>query len=192
MHSASDVHDALHWIQWWCYGCLRQADASWLTTVAFSEDDLALAPVHHTAMRHRLGIVETAPPPPESALLQLGQLNAEQRRQVLALIAAVCRETEGEQPDALAIWCRRLAKALRPGLWLPSSLAFGQRREQDALVILRSRFPASCWSRLQLLYPRDGCDGAAETPAEALPASRIASLCDAIIWKVAAGSFLAG
>ncbi|WOA51430.1 serine kinase [Dickeya solani] len=188
MISVADDNDALRWSRWWCYGCLRQADPSWREAVVFSEDEMALAPVHHAAMRRRLGVAEALPPAPESTLLQLGQLDVEQRHQVLLLMAAVCRETPGDLPEMLAVWCRRLAKALRPGLWLPPSLAFDQQREQDALAILRSRFPQACWSRLQLLYPRDWRDDAGQPLGEALPASRIAGLCDAIVWKATDGN----
>lgn len=185
MISVADDNDALRWSRWWCYDCLRQADPSWWDESVFSEEQMALAPVHHTAMRRYLGVGEAFPPAPEVTLLQLGQLDVAQRRQVLLLMAAVCRETAGELPEALAVWCRRLAKALRPGLWLPPSLAFDRQRERDALVVLRCRFPPACWSRLQLLYPRDWRDSAGQPLSEALPASRIASLCDAIIWKAA-------
>ncbi|ANE77535.1 hypothetical protein [Dickeya solani] len=188
MISAADDNDALRWSRWWCYGCLRQADPSWREATVFSEDEMALAPVHHAAMRRRLGVAEALPPAPESTLLQLGQLDVEQRRQVLLLMAAVCRETPGDLPETLAVWCRRLAKALRPGLWLPPSLAFDQQREQDALAILRCRFPQACWSRLQLLYPRDWRDGGGQPLGEVLPASRIAGLCDAIVWKATDGN----
>ncbi|WP_263062906.1 serine kinase [Dickeya dadantii] len=188
MIRVADDNDALRWSRWWCYGCLRQADPSWLDATVFSADQMALAPVHHTAMCRRLGVAEALPPAPESTLLQLGQLDAGRRRQVLLLMAAVCRETPGELPETLAVWCRRLAKALRPGLWLPPSLTFDRHREQDALAILRCRFPQACWSRLQLLYPRDWRDGAGQPPGEKLPASRIASLCDAIIWKATDGN----
>ncbi|MEM0675075.1 serine kinase [Dickeya oryzae] len=196
MNSMPDDNDVLRWNQWWCYGCLQQADPSWFDASRFDESDMALASVHHTAIRHRLDLEEAYPPEPQNALLQLGQLAPPARHQVLVLIAAVCRETSGELPQALAVWCRRLAKALRPGLWLPSSLAFSQHREQDALVILRHRFPAPCWSRLPLLYPRSWRERAQELLSKDLPASRIASLCDAIIWKVVTeqayglGSFL--
>ncbi|WP_023639563.1 hypothetical protein [Dickeya zeae] len=184
MNSMPGDDDVLCWNQWWCYGCLQQADPNWFDASCFDESDMTLASVHHTAIRHRLGLVEAYPPEPQNALLQLGQLEAMARHQVLVLIAAVCRETLGELPQALAVWCRRLAKALRPGLWLPPSLTFSQHREQDALVILHHRFPASCRSRLQLLYPRDWSERAQEPLSKDLPASRIASLCDAIIWKV--------
>ncbi|WKV50829.1 serine kinase [Dickeya fangzhongdai] len=188
MISMADDNDALRWSRWWCYVCLRQADPSWREAAVFSESEMALAPVHHAAMRRCFGVAEAFPPAPESTLLQLGQLEVGRRRQVLQLMAAVCRETPGDLPEALAVWCRRLAKALRPGLWLPPSLTFDQHRERDALIVLRCRFPPACWSRLQLLYPRDWRDGAGQPLGEALPASRIASLCDAIIWKAADGN----
>ncbi|UCZ75058.1 serine kinase [Dickeya zeae] len=184
MNNMPGDHDVLRWNQWWCYGCLQQADPSWFDASCFDESDMALASVHHTAIRHHLGLAEAYPPEPQNALLQLGQLEAMARHQVLVLIATVCREASGELPQALAVWCRRLAKALRPGLWLPPSLTFAQHREQDALVILHHRFPASCRGRLQLLYPRDWRDCAQEQLSKDLPASRITSLCDAIIWKV--------
>ncbi|SLM63266.1 MULTISPECIES: serine kinase [Dickeya] len=187
----TQANDLLLWYRWWCYGCLQQAHSSWHSG-RYHHREMALAAVHHAALCHRLGITPTLPPAPQPALRQLAQLNEPQRDRVLMLMATVCREGGYPLPDALSLWCRRLAKALRPGLWLPAALRFDQQLRQDALAILHCRFPASCGSRLQLLYPREEGRAVIGSWRDNVPQSRVSALCDAIIWKAADDTAFAG
>ncbi|MGM3175393.1 serine kinase [Dickeya lacustris] len=193
----AEANARLVWSRWWCYGCLQQADKSWCDG-RIAERDMALAALQHAALCRRLNLPATLPPAPQPALLQLAQLNARQRERVLILIASVCRESVYPLPEALTLWCRRLAKALRPGMWLPAALNVTPLPRQAALAILSCRFPEICGSRLQLLYPCEmGYPREAQQPdmaswRDSVPLGRVSALCDAIIWKAADEAAFAG
>lgn len=176
----------LRWVRWWAYGCVLEADHSWQVDTALAGGRTALeslAPLQHRLLRARWGLPEGLPEPPSEALWQLIALTPPQRVWALELIAAVCREPERSLPPEPSLWCRRLAKALRPGLWLPENLNFTARRQSDALCLLRHCLSAAVWPRVRLLFPRSWSIDVKETPVVALPASRVNVLCDAAIWK---------
>lgn len=176
----------LTWARWWAYGCVLEADHSWQVDVALAGGRAALerlAPLQHRLLRARWGLTEGLPEFPSEALWQLVALTPPQRIWALELIAAVCRSPDQALPSEPSLWCRRLAKALRPGLWLPDNLNFTVRRQSDALCLLRHCLSAAAWPRVRLLFPRSWIAGVEVAPAVALPASRVNVLCDAAIWK---------
>ncbi|WJY17214.1 serine kinase [Pectobacteriaceae bacterium CE90] len=184
--------DRLAWVQWWAYGCGLQADNSWHAAGSSAGEAALLAsvaPVYHHLLRSRRTVPDDFPAWPEPKLLHLAALHPVQRQWVLILIATVCREQpQNRLSESVSVWCRRLAKALRPGLWLPDTLLFNTRRDSDALCILRSHYPAACWSRLRLLFPQTVSEQAEQHEIGGLPAARITTLCEAIIWKVSSDS----
>ncbi|WP_437216891.1 type III secretion protein [Pectobacterium sp. LFLA-215] len=194
---------ALTWLNWWTTDCLLQADPSWWR----GKVRLPESPQRHdwlyvnAAQLHRhFSLPQRLPPDPFSSLMhvslmQIGALDTAQRETVLRLMARVCQPTRHvERDDAEGIWCERLAKALRPGLWLPASITFSTSSPsmplivgyQDALLLLRTRYGDACWPHLRLLFPRDGyrdgenCD---PVPTVSVPVARLNALCDALIWK---------
>ncbi|OSM99595.1 MULTISPECIES: serine kinase [Lonsdalea] len=187
MSLADRSRDAqLKWVRWWAYGCILEADHSWQVDAGLAGGRTSLenlAPLQHRLLRARWGLPEGLPELPSEALWQLIALTPPQRIWVLELIASVCRAPEKPLPSEPSLWCRRLAKALRPGLWLPENLNFTARRQHDALCLLRHCLSAAAWPRVRLLFPRSCSVGVEESPAVALPASRVNVLCDAAIWK---------
>ncbi|MFP1891544.1 serine kinase [Lonsdalea quercina] len=176
----------LRWVRWWAYGCILEADGSWRVDAGLAGGRTAmesLAPHQHACLRARWSLPESLPESPSEALWALIALTPDQRVWALELIASVCRAPEHPLPPAPSQWCRRLAKALRPGLWLPENLSFTARRQSDALCLLRHCLSAAAWPRVRLLFPRSWSVGVEETPAAALPESRVNALCDAAIWK---------
>ncbi|KFX01331.1 hypothetical protein [Pectobacterium carotovorum] len=188
----------LAWLVWWAEGCLLQADPSWWNgKVRLPDSSQRRDWLHVNAVQlHRyFSLPPVLMPDPLASLMQMGALDTAQRETVLRLMARVCQPVRNpDRSDAEGIWCERLAKALRPGLWLPSAVTFSVSSSlassavgyQDALTLLRIRYGETCWPRLRLLFPRDwSCDGdnPCHAPTMLLPAARLNALCDALIWK---------
>lgn len=184
------THDqsCLDWVRWWAGLCILQAAPDWDEQHFFTPQIPRLRQFIHVnpaEVGRYFDLPAQLPPEPEPSLMRLGALSADGRAQVLRLMAVVCRPA-GTTPEISAeqvIWCRRLAKALRPGLWLPASCSFSDAA--DALSLLRVRYGELCWPRLRLLYPRaltDRCP----LCKQSLPAGRLKALCDALIWKASA------
>ncbi|MBN3145703.1 type III secretion protein [Pectobacterium brasiliense] len=195
-HESGDI-TPLAWLIWWAEDCLLQADPSWWNgKVRLPDSPLRRDWLHVNAVQlHRhFSLPSVLPSDPLVSLMQMGALDTAQRETVLRLMARVCQPVRHpERSDAEDIWCERLAKALRPGLWLPSAVTFSASssaspaaRHQDAVTLLRIRYGETCWPRLRLLFPRDwscGGDNPCHAPTMSLPAARLNALCDALIWK---------
>ncbi|KFX22126.1 type III secretion protein [Pectobacterium betavasculorum] len=192
-HESDDI-TPLAWLTWWIKDCLLQADPSWWAGGVILPDSPQRRDwlhVNAVQLNHYFSLSPLLPPDPLASLMQMGMLDTAQRETVLRLMAQVCQpRREPNHADAEAIWCGRLAKALRPGLWLPTSVAFSAQsplepsvsRYQDALTLLRIRYGEACWSRLRLLFPRDW-GTRCHVPTVSLPTARLHALCDALIWK---------
>lgn len=177
----------LDWVKWWAGLCVLQADPDWDAPRFFTPATprlLGLIHLNPPALGRYFALPMHPPPEPNPLLMRLAALNGGQRAQVLRLMAAVClppdhRREQATEPE---IWCRGVAKALRPGLWLPDAWRFSD--DAEALALLRVYFGEPCWPRLRLLYPR-GLAQRCPLPEHALPRGRLDALCDAVIWKAA-------
>ncbi|WCG81400.1 type III secretion protein [Pectobacterium sp. A5351] len=196
---------ALAWLTWWVKDCLLQADPSWWR----GKVRLPESPQRHdwlhvnaTQLHRHFSLPQRLPPDPLASLMQIGALDTMQRETVLRLMVRVCQPTRNlDRADAEGIWCERLAKALRPGLWLPATITFSASSSasslpmssaigyQDALLLLRIRYGEACWPHLRLLFPRDAYrdgENQCHIPTMSVPAARLNALCDALIWKASA------
>ncbi|QTF08187.1 type III secretion protein [Brenneria izadpanahii] len=175
----------LDWVRWWAGQCVLQADPDWDEPRFFTPPSPRLRQFIHAnplALGRYFDLPAQPPPAPEPSLMRLGALNADRRALVLRLMAVVCRPAEAPRDIAAeqVIWCRRLAKALRPGLWLPADCSFTD--DADALALLRVHYGEACWPRLRLLYPR-ALSERSPLFKQSLPAGRLKALCEALIWK---------
>lgn len=186
------------WLTWWVKDCLVQADPSWWCgKVKLPESPQYRDWLHvNAAQFHRYFSLSRLPPQePLASLMHLGELNTTQREMVLRLMTRVCQPRRNlDRSDAEGIWCERLAKALRPGLWLPTQVTFSTSSlsmssatgYQDALLLLRLRYGETCWPRLRLLFPHNwphNGENQCRVPTISAPAARLNALCDALIWK---------
>lgn len=166
------------WIDWWCctWRWMHPGWQPWLLAeqgvelAAFA----AVARSRHGDLLNCLGITPTQPPEPSFDVLNWLSLNAEQRVLALTLVQAVCSSAEMRTlDDECWRWCRSLAKALRPGLWLAGETV-------DARAMLGGWLGESCWSRLRLAWaPDDDL-----TAAPDLPPRKLDALWQAVLWKV--------
>lgn len=169
----------IDWLKWWHSGYWQHADESWRQDSWFALPEArqqALARLRGAAIGQQWG-VEPAPlaaPPP--LLLDLLALSAAQKSRLLTLTDAICGvETPLAGEDK--IWCRRLAKGLRPESWLPQGLY----QQPAALTLLQARYPL-CWSRLRMAFPRDAALACPATPLD-LPVRRLQAIWEAALWR---------
>ncbi|NWA02076.1 type III secretion protein [Pseudomonas gingeri] len=171
----------LDWINWWC--CTwRWAHPGWrLQLLAAHGLDTghasALAGSRHAELLEALGVMPSQPPPVDADVALWLSLTAEQREQALLLARSICCAPFPHQPTVAerhGQWCRSLAKALRPGLWLDQPTV-------DARVLLASWLGAPFWSRLRLAW----APGESLEPLADLPRQKLDTLWRAVLWRVA-------
>lgn len=179
-NEAPDETLALRWLSWWQYEFWLQADASWRTQpLAQLPEPLQMQYLrsHASCWQRTLGVTGELSAP-EPMVLAIGDLNGEQRAQLLVLVAEICAGTM-PLPAELKIWLRRLARGMRIECWLPAGL-FASGASADSLCLLQALFPA-IWPRLRLLFP---ASDAPSGPALSLPAHRLRPLWEAALWQV--------
>ncbi|MGY2289753.1 type III secretion protein [Pseudomonas sp. SDO528_S397] len=168
------------WINWWC--CTwRWMHPGWQARLLAEqgvplEAFMAVSRSRHGELLHCLGITPSQPPEPVADVMQWLSLSDAQREQALTLVQAICFTVDADtqaQTGEHWSWCRSLAKALRPGLWLAGEVT-------DARAMLGPWLGESCWSRLRLAWsPEDNVALALN-----LPARKLDALWRAVLWKV--------
>lgn len=148
----------------------------WQTVLLSTQGLERVARSQHGALLSRLGITPCQPPEPVPVMVQWLSLSAEQRQQALLLVKAICFAQSIDRqamPEAQWLWCRGLAKALRPGFWLPSEVT-------DPRSLLAGGLDEACWARLRLSWAPD------DEPAVGfnLPVRKLQALWRAVLWKV--------
>ncbi|AMB87260.1 hypothetical protein AWM79_18960 [Pseudomonas agarici] len=170
----------LDWINWWC--CTwRWAHPDWRSGLLAAhgldgDHDAALASSRHAALMSALGVTPCQPPPLDANVALWLSLTVEQREQALLLARSICAASVANQPtvpERHGHWCRSLAKALRPGLWLDHS-------NVDPRVLLASWLGAPFWSRLRLAW----APGEQLEPLVDLPRHKLDTLWRAVLWRV--------
>ena len=130
----------------------------------------------HTDLLNCLGITPSQPPAPQVDAMHWLSLTEQQQAEALALVAAICFANpalQAQVSDEQWAWCRGLAKALRPGLWLGAEVL-------DARCLLGAWLGEGCWSRLRLAWAPDEV----LVPALNVPARKLDAVWHAVLWKV--------
>ncbi|MCX8957612.1 type III secretion system protein [Erwinia psidii] len=177
----------LRWLRWWCIDSWLAADEQWRQAAFYQLDDTrlaALAQTHHPMICQQLQLT-TRLSPVDEELLNWLEITAEQRQLALSLAAEVCwRGSTGEtlSPDQQR-WCRRVAQAMRPGLWLTDAEGLPvSDGDTNGLWLLRQRAGPDCWGRLRLAFPQEKVLAVEQlTQLSAFP-SRLLPLWQAVFW----------
>lgn len=142
---------SIYWLQWWARPWLW-AHSSWrdaLREQHLNEVQITwLSTAYPGCLAKAFNVHPCSPALPDSSLIQLLQA-VEQRETVLSVVEHVCtaRATRMLPDDSLRPWCRSVAKALRPGSWLP-------QEHVEPLQLLAQWCGDAQWQRLRLLWPR--------------------------------------
>ncbi len=169
------------WANWWC--CTwRWMHPGWQPWVR-ARGGQAFAALgglprsRHADLLRSLGVTPSQPPPPIAEVVHWLSLSAAQRVQALWLVQTICCCAQTGDPHTGSeedwAWCRSVAKALRPGLWLSD-------RVIDARALLGGWLAPDCWSRLRLDWSPDD----ALAPAQDVPARKLDALWRAVLWRV--------
>lgn len=194
--NAADASRAqeLMWVRWWVQ--LREfADPSWpLSRIELARERLPSRLLIFLEQNPAPGMASFVvsiigfPPPLDPQLSPFFWGGKSEVRRVLTLIATICagqgtRRREGLHPDD-EIWCRRVAKALQPGQWLPQSW---QVDDDDILVLrlLRAWVGEVLWKRLRLQFCHSNIIQAERVMYEGLPTHRLSALWRAVGWHTA-------
>ncbi|KDD66141.1 hypothetical protein ABH912_005430 [Pseudomonas sp. BT76 TE3572] len=178
----TSLDDREEWVRWWC-SAWQWAHTDWkvqfAATSGLTPDDFeALMRSRHGDFLRSVGIVPSQPPEPCEHLMHWLALSPIQRERALSLARRICFAPLDLSPrtdDFDTLWCQRLAKALRPGLWLDPLVT-------DVRPLLGAWLGQACWLRLRLMWP----------PAEVaesfgdMPDNKLQTLWQAILWRVAA------
>ncbi|WP_341957594.1 type III secretion protein [Pseudomonas sp. RC10] len=163
------------WIQWWC-APWQWAHGDWLAR--FAEDSglptselSGVLRTRHGAFLHSVGIAPSQPPAPVEPVLQWLTLDPAQQQAALHLAQSIClgRVTD-ESPHER--WCRAVAKALRPGVWLDASV-------HDPRELLAAWVGEDCWSRLRLNW----APGAVPDAVIEMPVGKLHTLWQSVVWR---------
>lgn len=175
------------WVHWWC-DAWGHAHDSWRSRFA-EHTGLALVECERLARQRPevfmrfAGMDTPQPPEPHPDLLHWLGLPPEQRHLALALVEQICSPSRPSRgyTDEHKPWCRSLAKALRPGLWLDG-------QEPEAEVLLGGWLGVRYWHRLRLELPVPA-QAWVPGPHSALTAAapgKLKTLWPAVLWRVAA------
>ncbi|WP_296262359.1 MULTISPECIES: type III secretion protein [unclassified Pseudomonas] len=195
------MHDRdARWIQWWC-APWQSAHPSWMALFAERSglpvvDAQQLLRGRHDAFLQSVGITPSQPPEPPASWVQWLMLNADQQREALTLAGSICLGPAANRPVLIAddqsradrwpeehalrheAWCRSVAKALRPGVWLAPSI-------NDPRLLLAAWAGEACWSRLRLSWAPDEIQqNAIEPPVAELPPNKLQTLWQSVLWRV--------
>ncbi|TLV11730.1 type III secretion system protein [Klebsiella indica] len=181
---------ALSWLRWWCIDCWLTAEPAWRQADFYQLDEATLrqlARTHHQQLCARLQLPASIAAV-DDTLLQLMQLSSPLRLRVLRLVAEVCwRDSSRHTLTAdQQRWCRRIAQAMRPGLWLtpPPGIPTGDGAI-DGLWLLNLRCGPLCWPRVRLHFSPDRVQAVERLPPLSDFPSRLLPLWQAAIWQAA-------
>ncbi|GLX14964.1 type III secretion protein [Pseudomonas straminea] len=175
---------AAGWIRWW-YAAGDPASPGW--PVGANAEHMALAlrsPIsRHACIAESRAVRLAQPPEPHQGLLRWIGLSEAEQVFTLHLVEGVCALSRScdALPSVDERWCRSLAKALRPGLWLPAGPV-------DARLLLGAWVGPQRWARVRLQWPSAALDGL----PPGLPGHRLDTLWSAVLWRVARGGEHAG
>ncbi|WP_072133176.1 hypothetical protein [Winslowiella iniecta] len=172
----------LKWLNWWHRDFWLQADPGWhqqrLASLPLAQQQLFLRQ-HAAVWQRALGIPPASPGQPQPLILSIADLSLTARQLLLELVAEICGCVTPLDAQ-LKIWCRRLAKGLRPAGWLPTPL-YATGQPADSLLLLQALWP-DLWPRLKLLFPPPMVVQYRDPPL-LLPASRLRPLWEAALWQ---------
>jgi len=183
------MNDAQAWLHWWTEGYWQQAEESWHSLAFFQQPEsltARLQSIDPQLIARQLGIEARLPSAPHAMTLSLLALTAQQQNLVLRLTAEICGIYSPESNDPLLPeeaqqWCKRISRALRPGLWLPENLA--SPWQVTCLLLLRHVLPTGCWQRVRFLFPQPWVSACEAEQGAELAHNKLLPLWESALWR---------
>ncbi|WP_260954409.1 hypothetical protein [Pseudomonas citri] len=187
MNVAPGTEPLLNWLRWWAHGW-SDAHPSWELAARCGVDAglfETCGKLRYSWLSHRLEVRALPAQKPHPALLRLLLLEPQGRQRALELAVVICGGSEplSTLDDACHTWCRRMAKALQPGNWIPE----GWRQypcEEAGLLLLKAWVGQPCWEKLRLGFARGAVEAVERITMPAMPSSRLDAMWEAVSWHV--------
>ncbi len=175
---------AEYWIRWW-FAAGEEVQPLWCAEPVGNHEGLALcAPIsRHELIAHSRAVQLPQPPEPHEGLVRWVRLPEAEQAIALCLVEAICAPQQSLPESLVAheVWCRSVAKALRPGLWLPSA-------PLDARLLLGAWIGPQRWMRAKQQWPSSTLS---QLP-QGLPSNRLDALWSSVLWRASRGGMHAG
>lgn len=178
----------LAWIHWWRNGWRKRRHLSW----PLPTELLSFAyPLTESASRETtdrfFGIAPVPAPYPAAGLITLIKLPQEKWSYLFKLCFSIC--AVGLPPPYFLAniddekWCRRVAKGLKPGLWLPPYFACPEP-DIYGIWLLRCWSIEPVWLRMRFCLDKNKVEAAEHPVVESPPLKRLSTLLQAVISRV--------
>lgn len=183
------------WVKWWRNGWRQDRHCSWPSPVELRSPALrhAFCEYHHRRWIDRFfGVAPAAIPWPATGYITLITWTESEWQRLFRLCFSVCcgrvlpRQCVLSDQDAQ--WCRRLAKGLKPGWWLPPAVLTSRDPDLAAMLLLRCWTGEAVWLRMRFRLPKDKVERLPQAPAEPVAAKQLSALWQALIVYVASSS----
>ena len=182
--SCEDRHanDLPFWSEFW-YRPWQHLRESWLEILPIKSLEL-VETVAPRFLRVWLEVDDCVMAKPDELTLRWMRLSPACQNLAALLLAEIVRKgaSDGQLTTPDEEWCRHLAKALRPGLWLSEAILNTDPEVLLCLVILQF-VEQELWQRLRVTLPYRAVQTAELLANEPLPRNRINQLWQSVLWR---------
>ena len=176
------------WLTFW-YTPWRNMDASWLAELTEHHDLIAtsqcLDAMTPQGLRAKFALNSSHAPSPDNTLISWLQVDEHQRQRACYLASEIA--LRGSANERLSPsdteWCRHIAKALRPNVWLPAEM-MSNHQDILGLWLLKQWVADDIWQRLRLWLPYSQIGKLNQLADATLPELRIQPLWHSIVWRI--------
>ena len=180
-------HFVLEWVHWWRDNWRHQRHCSWplppelqSTTLYHLFSELNL----RKQIDSFFGVEPVITPYPLAGFATLIKSDVQQWHQLFQLSFSVCSGHLMPRNSFLSAsdeqWCRRVAKGLKPGLWIPSSVMLPDPGIMG-ILLLRSWTGVTVWSRMRFCLAKREVEEAEQLITEKIPSKPLSALWQAVI-----------
>ena len=176
------ANDLPFWSEFW-YRPWQHLNDSWLEILPIESLKL-VATVAPRFLRAWLEVDDCVMAKPDEQTLRWMKLSLDHQNLVALLLVEVVRKgaSHGQLTTPDEEWCRHLAKALRPGLWLNEAI-LNTDPEVLLCLVIRQFVEQDLWQRLRVTLPYRAVQTAELLANEPLARNRINQLWQSVLWR---------
>ncbi|WPC73473.1 hypothetical protein [Vibrio porteresiae] len=176
------ANDLPFWSEFW-YRPWQHLNESWLKILPIESLEL-VGTVAPRFLRVWLELDDCAMPKRDEQTLRWLKLSLDRQNLVALLLVEIVRKgaSHGQLAAPDEEWCRHLAKALRPGLWLNEAI-LNTDPEVLLCLVIRQFVAQELWQRLRVTLPHRAVQTAELLANEPLPRNRINQLWQSVLWR---------
>jgi len=180
----------IRWLSWWRAEFARDTHKSWELRWSLMENDVQDLLIDDSPALVRLlcNVNENVVPFPDRRVLTLLNMSNAEHYACWQLVSALL----GNRTVRLTVddreWCERIARGLRPQIFLPAGLDYSDRSVWFYLI--QSAISPAVWERLRLRFPSDEIEEAESLHVSnpVIHLNRLRALLDAAFWRITEGA----